>query len=95
MFSFRKDKVGFFTTLLVVPLLVGLGVVPLALFIIGLALGKLDDFSLPIKIFFGVCWPLLVVTVLIRVWIFRVQMINKRKREGQEQSADTQSEEQS
>jgi len=94
MFSFRKDKAGFFTTLLVVPLLVGLGVVPL-LFIIGLTLGKLDDFSLPIKIFFGVCWPLLVVTVLIRVWIFRVQMINKRKREGQEQSADTQSEEQS
>lgn len=84
MFNFRKDKAGFFATLIVVPLLIGLAVVPLALFITGSALGH--DFSLPIRIVFGVCWPLLVITVLVRVWIFRVQMVAKRNKEPQEQS---------
>ena len=79
MFNFREDKAGFFATLIVVPLLIGLAVVPLALFVTGSALGQ--DLSLPIKIFFGVCWPLLVVTVLVRVWIFRVQMIAKKNNE--------------
>ena len=79
MFNFREDKAGFFATLIVVPLLIGLAVVPLALFVTGSALGQ--DLSLPIKIFFGVCWPLLVITVLVRVWIFRVQMIAKKNNE--------------
>ena len=79
MFNFREDKAGFFATLIVVPLLIGLAVVPLVLFLTGSALGQ--DLSLPIKIFFGVCWPLLVVTVLVRVWIFRVQMIAKKNNE--------------
>lgn len=81
MFNFREDKAGFFATLIVVPLLVGLAVVPLVLFLTGSALGH--DLSLPIKIVFGVCWPLLVITVLVRVWIFRVQMIAKKKKEQQ------------
>lgn len=84
MFNFRKDKAGFFATLIVVPLLIGLAVVPLALFVMGSALGH--DFSLPIKIVFGICWPLLVITVLVRVWIFRVQMVAKRDKERQEQA---------
>lgn len=81
MFNFREDKAGFFATLIVVPLLVALAVVPLALFVTGSALGQ--DLSLPIKIVFGVCWPLLVITVLVRVWIFRVQMMSRKKRERQ------------
>lgn len=84
MFSFSKDKAGFFATLVAVPLLLALAVVPLTLFVTGSAIGQ--DLSLPIKIVFGVCWPALVITVLVRVWIFRVQMIAKRNKENQEKA---------
>jgi uncharacterized BrkB/YihY/UPF0761 family membrane protein len=81
MFDFQKDKAGFFATLLTVPLLLALAVVPATLYIIGQLMGQPDQFSPAIKIVFGICWPLLVFTILIRIWIFRYQMVKKRRAE--------------
>jgi hypothetical protein len=58
-----------------------LAVVPATLYIIGQLMGQPDQFSPAIKIVFGVCWPLLVFTILIRIWIFRYQMVKKRRAE--------------
>jgi uncharacterized BrkB/YihY/UPF0761 family membrane protein len=89
MFNFQKDKAGFFATLLTVPLLLALAVVPATLYIIGQLMGQPDQFSPAIKIVFGVCWPLLVFTILIRVWIFRYQMVKKRRAEQESGAQDS------
>ena len=57
------------------------GVRTATLYIIGQLMGQPDQFSPAIKSVFGICWPLLVFTILIRIWIFRYQMVKMRRAE--------------
>jgi hypothetical protein len=70
MFSFRRDKTGFFVTLI---LLILVGGTLLATILI-LALGGWEDYKVLLKWLWGSVWVLCIVTVLIRVAIFRWQM---------------------
>jgi hypothetical protein len=71
MFSFRKDKTGFFVTIILsclfgVALLAPLGV---------LLFGDWNADIWLLKWVWGTCWVLAIVTVLARLAIFRWQML--------------------
>lgn len=77
MFSFRKDKVGFFSGLTLIITCGGTFIATLVLLIVGGALGDWRMFVSPIRwVLFG-WWIGCITTVLTRVYIFRYQM-NRR-----------------
>jgi hypothetical protein len=82
MFSFRFDKAGFFSGLTLMTLLGGTVLATILIFAIG---GWNDTTILVWKWIVGTVWVLLIVTVLVRVAIYRHQMlsgINPNKLEG-------------
>jgi hypothetical protein len=82
MFSFRFDKAGFFSGLVLMCLLGGTLLATLLIVLIG---GWNDFTILLLKWLWGTVWVLLIVTVLVRLAIYRYQMlhgINPHKREG-------------
>lgn len=83
MFNYRKDKTGFFATLILAGLVSGMIIASLVLLFMGIAKGQWDYYSLPIRLILGIGWLLLMATVLTRVGIFRMQMLKKRKLQGQ------------
>jgi hypothetical protein len=70
MFSFRSDKTGFFVTLILLGMVGG---TVLATILI-LAIGGWEDYQILLKWIWGTVWVLCIVTVLIRIVIFRWQM---------------------
>jgi len=83
MFHYRKDKAGFFATIVLAVLAAAIVVSSLVLLFMGIARGQWDYYSLPIRLVIGIGWLLLVATVLTRVGIFRMQMLRKRQLQGQ------------
>ena len=82
MFSFRSDKTGFFVTIILLALLVAAG----ALSVVFLAL-KADWWVQ--KVIWSAFWVLCIVTVLVRVSVFRWQRRrDERARRQQTPSAD-------
>jgi hypothetical protein len=79
MFSFRRDKVGFFVTLILILIAVGTFINTLVLVVVGLAQGNWTMYSLPMKIVLASAWVLCIATVLTRVAIFRMQMLRAER----------------
>jgi len=72
MFSFRFDKVGFFSALTLMTLLGGTLLATILIF----AIGGWNDFTILVwKWVVGTVWVLLIITVLVRVGIYRYQML--------------------
>ena len=83
MFNYRKDKAGFFSAIVLACLVAAMVIASLILLFMGAARGQWDYYSLPIRLVIGIGWVLLVATVLTRVGIFRVQMLRKRRLQGE------------
>jgi FlaA1/EpsC-like NDP-sugar epimerase len=83
MFNYRKDKAGFFATIVLAMLTSAIVIASVVLLFMGISRGQWDYYSGPIKMVIGFGWVLLVATVLTRVSIFRMQMLKKRERLGQ------------
>lgn len=90
MFNYRKDKAGFFATIVLTMLTSAIVIASLVLLFMGISRGQWDYYSFPIKMVIGFGWILLVATVLTRVSIFRMQMLKKRERLGQKGHHSTQ-----
>lgn len=73
MFSFRKDKTGFFSALTLIVLVAGTAISTLVLVIVGLAQGDWKAYILPVKWILGSAWVASIITVLVRVSVFGVQ----------------------
>jgi hypothetical protein len=79
MFSFRRDKVGFFVTLILIVIAAGTLINTLVLVVVGLAMGNWTMFSVPMKIVLAAAWVLCIVVVYTRVAIYRAQMVSAEK----------------
>jgi hypothetical protein len=73
MFSFRRDKVGFFVTLVLLTIVAGTAISTLVLLIIGIAEGDWKAYLLSVKWILGSAWVACIVTVLVRLRIFQWQ----------------------
>jgi len=71
MFSFRQDKTGFFSALV---LMIVVGGTVLATILL-LIFGGWENYSTPMKFIWGTAWVVCIITVLVRVAIFRFQML--------------------
>jgi predicted membrane protein len=79
MFSFRRDKTGFFVTIILLTIFVGTVVAPGVLLIVGLAQGDWLAYATAIKIILSAAWVGSIVTVIVRVAVFRWQWIRKQR----------------
>lgn len=88
MFSFRSDKTGFFSGL---ALMIVAGGTVLATILI-LLLGGWKDYATLLKWIWGTAWVVCIIIVLIRIAIFRFQMLRlgqrKEDSQGEKQSPD-------
>jgi hypothetical protein len=78
MFSFRSDKTGFFVTIILLVLLAAMAVSTLVI----LAVGGWEEHKVLIKFVWGTWWVLCILTVLIRLIIFRWQMLRAERGQG-------------
>jgi hypothetical protein len=83
-FSFQQDKVGFFATLVLMLIALGAAVTTIVLITVGAAEGDWKSFLLAWKWAVAGCWLGCIVTVLVRVAIFRWQMIRAEQRAAEE-----------
>ncbi|RLS48305.1 MAG: hypothetical protein DWH88_04050 [Planctomycetota bacterium] len=82
MFNYKKDKAGFYATIVLATLATVIVAASLVLLFMGISQGQWDYYNLPIRFILGFGWLLLVATVLTRVGIFRMQMLKKRQANG-------------
>lgn len=73
MFSFRRDKTGFFVTIILVTIAVGALISTLILLFAGIAQGDWKEHLLSVKWVLGSAWVACIVTVLIRLRIYKWQ----------------------
>jgi hypothetical protein len=73
MFSFRRDKVGFFITIILLTIAAGTVVSTLVLLIVGIAQGDWKAYLLSVKWILGSAWVACIITVLVRLKIFKWQ----------------------
>ncbi len=78
MFSFRHDKVGFFSGLVLMIICGGTFIATLVLLIVGAALGDFRMFLWPIRWLLLGWWVACIATVLTRVYILSWQMNRRR-----------------
>jgi hypothetical protein len=83
-FSFRQDKVGFFATLVLVFIALGAAVTTIVLITVGAANGDWQSYLLAWKWTVAGCWLGCIATVLVRIIIFRQQMIRAERRAAEE-----------
>jgi hypothetical protein len=88
MFSFRHDKTGFFSGLVLMMVVGGTVLATILLLIFG----GWENYSTPMKWLWGTAWVVCIITVLVRIGIFRWQMLRSEKRkddsQGEKQSLD-------
>jgi divalent metal cation (Fe/Co/Zn/Cd) transporter len=70
MFSFRSDKTGFFVTIILLALLAAAVILTVVAFVLGW-----EEHKWLMKVVWGTWWVLCIITVLIRLAVFRWQMI--------------------
>jgi hypothetical protein len=73
MFSFRRDKTGFFVTIILLTIVAGTLISTLVLLIVGIAQGDWKEHLLSVKWVLGSAWVACIITVLIRLKIYKVQ----------------------
>lgn len=73
MFSFRRDKTGFFVTIILLTIVAGTLISTLVLLIVGIAQGDWKEYLLSVKWVLGSAWVACIVTVLVRLKIFKTQ----------------------
>jgi hypothetical protein len=73
MFSFRRDKTGFFVTIILVVIATGTVISTLVLLIVGIAQGNWKEYLLSVKWILGSAWVACIITVLIRLRIYKWQ----------------------
>jgi hypothetical protein len=73
MFSFRRDKTGFFVTIILLTIVGGTVISTLVLLIVGIAQGDWKDHLLSVKWVLGSAWVACIITVLVRLKIFKWQ----------------------
>jgi hypothetical protein len=74
MFSFRRDKMGFFSGIALIVIVAGTVISTLVLLVLGLAQGDWKEYLLPVKWILGVAWVLCIGTVMARVHVFGWQL---------------------
>ena len=91
MFSFRRDKTGFFVTIILLTIVGGTLISTLVLLIVGIAQGDWKAHLLSVKWVLGSAWVACIVTVLIRLKIFKTQyerILARRKNESNPQPSE-------
>jgi len=83
-FSFRQDKTGFFVTLVLLVIALGAAVTTIVLITVGAAEGDWKAHLLAWKWVVGSCWIACILTVLVRLIIFRQQMLRDEQRAAEE-----------
>ena len=83
MFSFKKDKTGFFTALSLIILVAATVLTTGILLAEGIKQGNWEYYSIPIKIVLAVFWIAGMTIVLTRIGVFAVQRANKKIEELQ------------
>jgi hypothetical protein len=73
MFSFRRDKAGFFITIILLTIVAGTAISTLVLLIIGIVQGDWKAHLLSVKWVLGSAWVACIFIVLIRLKIFKWQ----------------------
>lgn len=73
MFSFRRDKAGFFITIILLTIVTGTVVSTMVLLIVGIAQGDWKAHLLSVKWVLGSAWVACIITVLIRLRIYKWQ----------------------
>ena len=73
MFSFRRDKAGFFITLILLTIVTGTAISALVLLIVGIAQGDWQAHLTSTKVVIGSAWVACIITVLIRLRIYKWQ----------------------
>jgi hypothetical protein len=89
MFSFRRDKMGFFAGLVLLVIVAGTVVSTLVLLLVGMAHGDWSRHVLSVKWILGVAWVLCIATVLTRIYVFGWQL-RRREAEAAEKSNEPQ-----
>ena len=89
MFSFRRDKMGFFSGIVLMVIAGATAISTLVLLILGLVEGNWKEYLLSMKWILGVAWVLCIGTVMARVHVFGWQL----RRAQRQAEADNPSEE--
>ncbi len=74
MFSFRRDKMGFFSGIVLMVIVGATAISTVVLLVLGLAEGNWQAYLLPVKWILGVAWVLCIGTVMARVHVFGWQL---------------------
>jgi hypothetical protein len=87
MFSFRRDKTGFFVTIILLVIVAGTAISTLVLLIVGIAQGNWKEYLLSVKWILGSAWVACIITVLIRLKIYKWQYDRALRQKAEKQSA--------
>jgi hypothetical protein len=88
MFSFRRDKTGFFAGLTLMTVAGGTAIATLVLVIVGWAIGNRTVYDFSVRWVLGIAWVLCIATVLTRIYIFRWQMKRRERAAAAAQAAN-------
>jgi hypothetical protein len=86
MFSFRRDKTGFFVTIILLTIVTGTLISTLVLLIVGMAQGNWKEHLLSMKWVLGSAWMACIITVLVRLRIYKWQYDRALERQAAEQT---------
>ncbi|MHB1426797.1 MAG: hypothetical protein ACYC3I_26875 [Gemmataceae bacterium] len=89
MFSFRRDKTGFFVTIILLTIVAGTAISTLVLFMVGIAQGDWKEYLLSVKWILGSAWVACILTVLIRLRIYKWQYDRAQERQKAENESTT------
>jgi hypothetical protein len=89
MFSFRRDKTGFFVTIILLIIVAGTAISTLVLLLVGVAQGSWKEHLLSVKWILGSAWVACIITVLIRLRIYKWQSDRALQQEQAEQQGQT------
>ncbi len=89
MFSFRRDKTGFFVTIILLVITAGTVISTLVLLIVGIAQGNWKAYVLSVKWILGSAWVACIITVLIRLRIYKWQYDRALQRQQAEKQNET------
>jgi hypothetical protein len=82
MFSFRRDKTGFFVTIILLTIVTGTAISTLVLLIVGMAQGDWKEYLLSMKWVLGSAWVACIATVLVRLRIYKWQYDRAQARQA-------------
>jgi hypothetical protein len=87
MFSFRRDKTGFFVTIILLIIVTGTLISTLVLLIVGMAQSNWKEYLLSMKWVLGSAWVACIITVLVRLRIYKWQYDRALERQAAEQTS--------